>query len=59
MKALVEPRLEAEAFADRVPGDPALPMSRADVLAKFSRYAGRDGAAFLDADPGEPFAIPA
>ncbi len=37
---------------DRVAGDPSMPMTRAEILAKFARYAGRDGAAFLDA-PGE------
>jgi 2-methylcitrate dehydratase PrpD len=45
----------------RVPGDPGLPMTREDVLAKFSRYAGRDGRALLDADAARPCAqlIPA
>ncbi len=37
-------------------GDPVPPMSREEVLAKFARYARRDGAAFLDADPGAAFA---
>jgi len=37
---------------DRVAGDPSMPMAREAILAKFARYAGRDGGAFLDA-PGD------
>jgi 2-methylcitrate dehydratase PrpD len=37
---------------EQVVGDPSLPMSREEILAKFSRYAGRDGTAILEA-PGE------
>ena len=37
---------------ETVPGDPGQPMSREEVLAKFARYAGRDGRAILEA-PGE------
>jgi 2-methylcitrate dehydratase PrpD len=48
-----------EAATDRVPGDPSQPMSREEVLAKFARYARRGGAAFLDANAGEAFSIPA
>jgi len=36
---------------EQVSGDPSLPMSREEILAKFARYAGRDGSAFLEA-PG-------
>jgi hypothetical protein len=50
--------LESETV-ETVWGDPVPPMSREDVLAKFARYARRDGAEFLDADPGAVFAIPA
>lgn len=51
-------RLGGERLAfsvNRVSGDPGLPMTRADVLAKFARYAGRpaaEGARFLDRLPG-------
>jgi 2-methylcitrate dehydratase PrpD len=44
-----------ERTVDRVSGDPSLPMTREEILAKFSRYSGLDPAAgqeFLDA-PGE------
>ena len=37
---------------ERVSGDPAQPMTREEVLEKFRRYAGFDGAGLLDA-PGE------
>ncbi len=37
---------------EQVAGDPSLPMTRDEVLAKFARYAGRDGRAILEA-PGE------
>jgi len=37
---------------ENVPGDPQQPMSREQILAKFARYAGRDGRAILEA-PGE------
>ncbi len=50
--------LESETV-ETVSGDPLHPMGREEVLAKFARYARRDGAAFLDADPGAAFAIPA
>ena len=36
---------------EQVTGDPSLPMSREEILAKFARYAGRDGRALLEA-PG-------
>ena len=41
---------------DRVTGDPSLPMTRAQALEKFSRYAGRDGTALLDAPATTPWA---
>lgn len=37
---------------EQVAGDPSLPMPREEILAKFARYAGRDGRALLEA-PGE------
>ena len=37
---------------EQVSGDPSLPMSREEILAKFARYAGRDGRDFLEA-PGK------
>jgi 2-methylcitrate dehydratase PrpD len=37
---------------EQVAGDPSLPMARDAILAKFARYAGRDGRAILEA-PGE------
>ncbi len=37
---------------EQVAGDPSLPMSHEEVLAKFARYAGKDGRAMLEA-PGE------
>ncbi len=37
---------------ESIPGDPEQPMTREEVLAKFARYAGRDGRAMLEA-PGE------
>ncbi|MGH8765015.1 MAG: MmgE/PrpD family protein, partial [Burkholderiales bacterium] len=37
---------------DRVTGDPSLPMTREQALAKFFRYAGRDGGGILDAPAG-------
>jgi 2-methylcitrate dehydratase PrpD len=40
---------------DRVTGDPSLPMTRAQALEKFSRYAKRDGAAILDAPAETPW----
>ena len=36
-----------EATVDRVTGDPALPMTRDEVLRKFRRYTGRDGQGLL------------
>jgi 2-methylcitrate dehydratase PrpD len=54
-------QLENEIFqaaSARVPGDPSQPMSREEVLAKYARYARRDGSAFLDAGAGEAFSIP-
>ena len=36
---------------EQVAGDPTLPMTRAEILAKFARYARRDGTAILEA-PG-------
>jgi 2-methylcitrate dehydratase PrpD len=50
--------LENEAI-ETLSGDPLQPMGRQEVLAKFARYARRDGAALLDADPGAAFAVPA
>jgi 2-methylcitrate dehydratase PrpD len=50
--------LESETV-ETVSEDPLHPMSREEVLAKFARYAHRDGAAFLDADPSAVFSIPA
>ena len=38
-----------EASVDRVPGDPEQPMTRAEVLAKFERYAGAAGEGYLKA----------
>jgi 2-methylcitrate dehydratase PrpD len=49
---------KVEAVLDRVPGDPSLPMSEEAVLAKFARYARRDGRSFLEADERDRFAIP-
>jgi len=45
----------------QVPGDPGLPMSCEQVLAKFLRYAGSDGRPVLEADFRRPYAelIPA
>ena len=48
-----------ERSVDSVPGDPSLPMTRAEILAKFSRYSGLDPAAgekFLDAAGERRFA---
>ena len=48
-----------EYTVDRVTGDPALPMTRAELLAKFARYAGlapEKGKAFLEAPGGGRFA---
>lgn len=41
-----------EQTVERVAGDPAQPMTREALLAKYARYAGKDGRALLDA-PGE------
>jgi 2-methylcitrate dehydratase PrpD len=41
---------------NRVTGDPSLPMTRAQALEKFSRYAARDGARLLDAAAGTAWA---
>lgn len=47
-----------EHTVDRVPGDPSLPMTRAEILSKFSRYSGLEpavGERFLDADGDQRF----
>jgi hypothetical protein len=44
--------------ASGVPGDPAQPMTRSDVIEKFARCARRDAraaAGILDAGPDVPF----
>jgi 2-methylcitrate dehydratase PrpD len=41
---------------EQVAGDPSLPMSREEILAKFARYAGRDGRAILEAPGERPYA---
>lgn len=43
-----------ERTIDRVSGDPLQPMTREEVLAKFRRYAGFDGAELLDAPGTSP-----
>ena len=42
---------------EQVAGDPGLPMSREEVLAKYARYAGKDGQALLET-PGTQAWIP-
>jgi hypothetical protein len=48
-----------ERTVDRVPGDPSLPMTREEILAKFARYSGLEravGEKFLDAAGERRFA---
>jgi 2-methylcitrate dehydratase PrpD len=40
---------------EKVIGDPSMPMPREEILAKFQRYAGRDGRGFLEAPGSEAF----
>lgn len=42
---------------EQVSGDPSLPMPREEILAKFARYAGRDGRAFLEAPGNQAWAF--
>ena len=42
---------------EKVIGDPSMPMPREEILAKFARYAGRDGRDFLDAPGKDPFSV--
>jgi len=41
---------------DRVTGDPSMPMTREQLLAKFASYAGRDGRSMLEAPASTPWA---